>query len=89
METTYLNTSNRIYLVTFLTTTSKFICRDNKDLITVLKTHDKHQALKSIKVFNNDKDRFERVNKSTLKMFLIWDAESTVFFTKHYYFKTK
>ncbi|WNH10079.1 hypothetical protein [Thalassobellus suaedae] len=84
----YINTDGRIYLITFKCTTTKFICNNSSALIKCIKENDKHRSLKSIKVFDPVKEKFTRASKETLKMFLIWDAESTEFFTNHYYFKS-
>lgn len=89
MQSNYINTDGRIYLITFKNNTTKYICNSGAQVIKCLKENDKHNALQSIKIFEASKNKFTRASKDTLKMFLIWDANSTEFFGSHYYFKTK
>lgn len=83
----YINTSNRIYLIVFKDNTNKFLCKNSAEVVKCLKEQDKHKSLKNIKVFDADKEKFIRIKKENLKMFLVWDAESTEFLTNHYFFK--
>ena len=85
--TTYFNTSNHIFLITFKNTTNKFICNSSESVLKCLKEQDRHKSIKNIKVLDASKERFIKASKNTLKMLLIWDAESTDFFNNHYYLK--
>lgn len=82
----YYNTGGRVFLITFKNNTVKFICNNGQAVMQCLKENDNHNALKSIKMFEADKDKFTRASKDILKSILIWDAETTEFFNKHYYF---
>jgi hypothetical protein len=83
----YINTDTYIFLVVFQTTTSKFICDGSKAVVKCLKENDKHNTLKYIKVFEPSKEKFTRASKERLTMLLMWDAESTEYLSKHYYFQ--
>ena len=83
-ETEPINTGNRVFLVTFRTNTIKFICRGAEEVINTLKTQDRHSALKSIKTFDNSKDKF--VKDKHVKTFLSYTDEGKKYINNHYYF---
>lgn len=83
----YFRTDYTTFLLKFKNTTSKFICTTPLCVVKCLAENDFHNGLESIKVFNPSKDKFMRESKTSLFNKLVWCAETTEYFSKHYFFK--
>jgi len=54
-------------------------------LLQVLKNCDKN-GIEFIKVFNPEKQRFERISRADIRKNFSWDTEIDLYLDKHYYF---
>jgi hypothetical protein len=71
----FLDTSlNKPYLIKFQNTNTKFFI--NPDNLGAFLYARKELILDSIKEYNNAKDNFKTVSKTTLKNYLSWNTEA-------------
>ena len=87
MKNIILNTDNALFLITFQfkTTNYKFIVGQDVAFMNVLKENPR-TGIETIKIFNQQKNKFERVSKENILMRFKWDTEIYLYLKNHYYF---
>jgi len=87
MNSTTVNTDQRLYLVKYKWTMSRgqFITNNVADCLKQNEDNDK--GIEFIKTFDPVKSKFVRISRADILRFHSWDTEASLYLQNHYYFK--